>query len=87
MPPNLTFDQLSDHQKKVEEKNDNHFVAFVEHEGALFELDGTKSFPVNHGATTRETFLADACTQAKKFMERDPEETAFGMIVLAKKQA
>ncbi len=29
-----------------------------EKEGSLYELDGRKSFPVNHGPTTPETFLA-----------------------------
>lgn len=28
---------------------DTHFVCFVEKEGHLYELDGRKSFPINHG--------------------------------------
>jgi Ubiquitin carboxyl-terminal hydrolase, family 1 len=34
-----------------------HFVALVEREGRLWELDGRKSGPVAHGPTTRDTLL------------------------------
>lgn len=36
---------------------DHHFVTFVNHEGELYELDGRKSFPVNHGKTSADTLL------------------------------
>lgn len=36
---------------------DHHFVAFVNHQGDLYELDGRKSFPVKHGRTSTETLL------------------------------
>lgn len=36
---------------------DHHFVAFVNHQGELYELDGRKSFPVNHGKTSADTLL------------------------------
>jgi ubiquitin carboxyl-terminal hydrolase L3 len=70
----------------VTEHEDNvnhHFISFVNHNGSLYELDGRKAFPINHGATTQETFLADACSAAQAFMTRDPTETGFGLIVLA----
>ena len=34
-----------------------HFVALVEREGQLWELDGRKSGPVAHGPTSRDTLL------------------------------
>lgn len=70
----------------VEEHQDtrNHFIAFVQRGGHLYELDGRKSRPINHGPTTPETFLADACTAAQRFMEREPENLNAGMIVLAR---
>lgn len=35
----------------------HHFIALVHKDGKLLELDGRKSFPVQHGATTEETLL------------------------------
>jgi ubiquitin carboxyl-terminal hydrolase L3 len=70
----------------VTEHEDNvnhHFISFIQHNGSLYELDGRKSFPVNHGATTQDTFLADACRVAQGFMQRDPDESGFGLICLA----
>lgn len=35
----------------------HHFVALVQKDGVLYELDGRKSFPIKHGSTSEETFL------------------------------
>ena len=46
--------------------NDSHFICFTHVGGVLYELDGRvcdeegMAFPVSHGATTAETFVADA---------------------------
>ena len=72
-------------ETEVTDEVEHHFVAFVEHSGSLYELDGRKEFPVNHGATTRESFLGDACKVAKGFMDLDPESSQFGLVVLAAK--
>ncbi len=61
----------------------NHFIAIVQSGGFVFELDGRKKRPVNHGPTSAETFLADACAVAKSFMDREPENVNAGLIVLA----
>lgn len=71
---------VEDHQN-----TNNHFIAFVKRGGHIFELDGRKKRPINHGATTNETFLADACKVAQEFIARDPENPNVGMIVLAPK--
>lgn len=63
----------------------NHFIAFVNVDGHLYELDGRKKFPINHGPTTGETLLADACTAAHRFIQREPENVNAGLIVLAPK--
>jgi ubiquitin carboxyl-terminal hydrolase L3 len=55
-------DVVAQGQSAVVEDTWNHFVAFVEKEGSLFELDGRKDGPINHGPTTPETLLeARAC--------------------------
>ena len=36
---------------------DYHFVAFVEKDGNLYDLDGRKPGPLNCGSTSKETFL------------------------------
>ncbi|XP_037049589.1 ubiquitin carboxyl-terminal hydrolase-like [Bradysia coprophila] len=56
---------------------DLHFVAFIEKDGELYELDGLKSFPIKHGPTTKENFLKDAAKVCKEFMARDPNELRF----------
>jgi ubiquitin carboxyl-terminal hydrolase L3 len=72
-------------QTNVNEHQDtcNHFIAFVEKGGYIYELDGRKKRPVNHGPTSAETFLQDACLVAKGFMDREPENVNAGLIVLA----
>ncbi|XP_069701209.1 ubiquitin carboxyl-terminal hydrolase isozyme L3 [Periplaneta americana] len=59
-----------------------HFVAFVHKDGDLYELDGRKSFPINHGPTSSETLLEDAAKVCKQYMERDPEELHFTVVAL-----
>lgn len=73
---------VTEHENNV----DHHFISFVQHNGSLYELDGRKAFPINHGATTQETFLRDACNAAQQFMNRDPDQQTFGLVVLAPPQ-
>ena len=74
-------------QTNVNEHMDtcNHFIAFVEHDGYLWELDGRKNRPINHGPTSPDTLLSDSCTAVQKFIEREPENMNAGLIVLAAK--
>ena len=43
-----------------------------------------KKCPVNLGACSEEEFLSKACVEARKYMERDPDNINFCTIVLAK---
>ena len=72
-------------ETNVTEEVDKHFISFIHFEGCIYELDGRKKFPVNHGKTTEEEFLNSAGDMARKFMNRDPDSVEFGIIVLAKK--
>lgn len=70
-------------QSEVVQDVNTHFVAFVEKEGSLYELDGRKSFPINHGPTTPETLLKDAVRVVGEFMARDEGEMRFTITALA----
>jgi len=61
-----------------------HFLALVNVEGNIYELDGRKAFPINHGTTSTETFLSDSVGIVKQFMARDPNNIHFTMCALAK---
>jgi len=63
---------------------DLHFIALVQKEGCIYELDGRKQFPVNHGPSSPESFKLDAAEVCKKFMARDPSEPRFSIIALSK---
>ena len=71
-----------------------HFIAFVNFQGMLYELDGRnfdhdaeggEAQPVCHGATSAETFLVDAAKVIKdEFMKRDPASINFNVVALSK---
>lgn len=69
-----------------EEKATNHFIALVNVAGELFELDGSKNFPISHGSTTDETFLFDSVRVCKEFITRDPKEVNLTIMALANAQ-
>ncbi|XP_039601281.1 ubiquitin carboxyl-terminal hydrolase isozyme L3 isoform X2 [Polypterus senegalus] len=68
----------------VDEKVDLRFIAIVNVSGCLYELDGSRPFPIVHGNTTEDTFLQDAAEVCKKFMARDPEELRFTVVAFSK---
>ncbi|KAG0710492.1 Ubiquitin carboxyl-terminal hydrolase isozyme L3 [Chionoecetes opilio] len=61
-----------------------HFVAFIHKDGKLYEFDGRRKFPVKHGDTSADTILADAAKVCRKYMDRDPDESRFAVVALAK---
>lgn len=69
----------------ADEKLDLHFVAIVNVDGTVYELDGRKPFPVMHGKCTDDNFMTAAADVCRKFMERDPGESRFSIIALAAK--
>ncbi|XP_041358026.1 ubiquitin carboxyl-terminal hydrolase-like [Gigantopelta aegis] len=67
-----------------EESVNPHFVAFINKNGKLFEMDGRKDGPIDHGKTTPDTFLSDAAKVVQQFMKRDPDELNFNVMALVK---
>ncbi|XP_076478951.1 ubiquitin carboxyl-terminal hydrolase isoform X2 [Bombus vancouverensis nearcticus] len=65
----------------------HHFVALIHKNGVLYELDGRKPSPINHGTTSPETLLEDAARVCKEYMARDPEEVCFTVLALANSDA
>ena len=70
-------------QVDIDEPVNNHFVCLSHVDGHLYELDGRKKGPVNHGKTSPATLLADACAVVKEYMARDPEEVRFTIVALS----
>ena len=68
----------------IDEKVNLHFIALVHKDGYLYELDGSKPFPINHGKSSPDSFLEDAVRVCKVFMDRDPTMLQFNMVALSK---
>lgn len=70
-------------QSEVQNECDSHFIAIINHQNKLIELDGMKEAPVDHGECSSEDFLKKGSGLISQFMQRDPENIHFSMIVLA----
>ena len=64
----------------------HHFVAFIHKGGHLFELDGRKEFPINHGNTLPETLLEDAAKVCREYIEREANNHNFTIMALTASQ-
>eukprot|EP00922_Rhytidocystis_sp_ex-Travisia-forbesii_P013095 GHVS01019626.1.p1 GENE.GHVS01019626.1~~GHVS01019626.1.p1 ORF type:complete len:234 (-),score=37.81 GHVS01019626.1:231-932(-) len=74
------------HVPTPDEKVDTHFIALVEVDGSLYELDGRKKFPINHGPCKPAALLQNAVRVVKEnFMDKNPSELRFSMIAISKK--
>lgn len=61
------------------ESTEYHFISFIPDHNTIYEMDGRKHGPINHGPTTSETFLRDAIEVVKKFVSIDPSNPNFSM--------
>ncbi|KAI9305989.1 hypothetical protein BJ944DRAFT_160737 [Cunninghamella echinulata] len=59
-----------------------HYACFVEVDDHLYELDGSRSLPINHGRVTN--FVESAAKVIKQYMAIDPNQTRFNIIALVK---
>lgn len=81
---------VNEGQSRVPDASENvdmHFVAFVEVDNHLYELDGRKKFPIDHGKTSQDTFFEDAVKVVEDvFMKNDSQEFRFSIIAVSKKK-
>lgn len=56
-----------------------HFISIIHSNNTIYEMDGRKHGPINHGPTTLETFLKDAIQVVKKFVDINPANPNFSM--------
>ncbi|XP_056136351.1 ubiquitin carboxyl-terminal hydrolase isozyme L1-like [Lampris incognitus] len=61
-----------------------HFIAFVNVDGQLYELDGRMGGPVKHGATKDDSLIKDAANVCRGFMEREKGEVRFSAVALCR---
>ncbi|CAG0912788.1 unnamed protein product [Notodromas monacha] len=73
----------SESQPPTTEPTPYHYVAIVQHQGTMYELDGTKIGPKAHGTTSAETFVQDAAKACKKFIEENPGEHNYAILALS----
>jgi len=65
----------------------NHFIAFVEKDGDIYELDGSKVFPINHGPLQGSLLETAAKVIQSKFMSLDPDSMNWNMMALVPGEA
>ncbi|KAI8880006.1 peptidase C12, ubiquitin carboxyl-terminal hydrolase 1 [Backusella circina FSU 941] len=66
----------------LEDDVDMHFICFVEVDQHLYELDGRKMFPINHGKST--DLVESSAKVIKQYMERDPDQKHYSAIAFCK---
>jgi len=64
----------------LEDEVEHHFIAFVHHNGSLWELDGRKPLPLNCGQSKPEDLLQDAAKECQKYMKADPDNMKFSVM-------
>jgi ubiquitin carboxyl-terminal hydrolase L3 len=73
-------------ETNAEESVMTHFIAFIQFGGNLYELDGRKEFPINHGSCNEDQVLKKSCEVIQNFMLRDPDEIKFTIMALCQAQ-
>ncbi|CAO3664392.1 unnamed protein product [Rhizopus stolonifer] len=63
-----------------DDKIDLHFICFIEVDNHLYELDGRKLFPINHGKSTN--LIESSVKIMKQYMARDPTQQNYNAIAL-----
>lgn len=61
-----------------------HFISIIYKDDTIYEMDGRKEAPVNHGKTTAETFLKDGMKVCEKFFKHNPSNPNFSIIAFVR---
>ncbi|XP_015902749.3 ubiquitin carboxyl-terminal hydrolase 3 [Ziziphus jujuba] len=64
---------------------DTHFICFACVDGVLYELDGRKTGPISHGASSPDSLLQDAAKVIKGIIQKNPDSLNFNVIAISKK--
>jgi len=64
----------------LEDEAEHHFIAFINHNGSLWELDGRKQRPIRIGPTNNDNFLKDAAKECSAYMTADKENMKFSVM-------
>ncbi|KAJ8526731.1 hypothetical protein K7X08_029208 [Anisodus acutangulus] len=64
---------------------EDHFICFTCVDGQLYELDGDRSGPISHGASTPSTLLQDAAKVIQKMIQKNPDSMNFNVIAISKR--
>ncbi|KAM7272382.1 hypothetical protein ACFE04_027045 [Oxalis oulophora] len=70
---------------EASENVDTHFICFSCVDGELYELDGRKSGPISHGASSPESLLKDATKVIQGMIQKNPDSLNFNVIAVSKK--
>lgn len=66
----------------LQDSVDFHFVAMVEHDQHVWELDGTKHYPVRHCRVGESGFLSAAASVCRQWMQSHPTLLNFSAMAL-----
>ncbi|XP_037040648.1 ubiquitin carboxyl-terminal hydrolase isozyme L3-like [Bradysia coprophila] len=68
----------------LNENVENHFVALIERNGRIYQLNGGKDGPVDHGPSSQETFLYDAAAVCRQFIAKHPDCNSYSVLAISK---
>ncbi|GLU05533.1 hypothetical protein SLE2022_226300 [Rubroshorea leprosula] len=72
-------------ETEASENVDTHFICFACVDGQLYELDGRRSGPISHGASSPSTLLQDTAKVIQGVIQKNPESLNFNVIAISKK--
>ncbi|KXS19697.1 hypothetical protein M427DRAFT_131703 [Gonapodya prolifera JEL478] len=62
-----------------------HFVSYIYRNGAVWELDGLRNGPINHGPATPETWISRVSTVLQWRMSSTPANIKFNLMALKRR--